>query len=261
LVLSARPTPLIENLGSTVVGLNGYTLYDKNFYAELGLYKTLSTKALSAINADDIGKFKGLGTYWRLAYVNDRKRDNFSVGLAGFHAALQPDRSQLGVADRYSDVGIDAAYQYLGNRQHIYTVNASWMHEGRHLNFSAGAGAAEKTQGSLDTLRIAGSYHFDQTWGASAGLFSSNGSADTTLYGAGSYNGRPNTRGYVLQADWTPWGKETSWQAPWANLRLGVQYTGYQRYNGGSHYIDEVSGADRKASDNNTLMVFLWTAI
>ena len=255
------PTPLLEDLGSTVVGLNAYTLYDKHFYAELGLYNTLSTKMLSAINADDAGKFKGVGTYWRLAYVNDRKRDNFSFGLAGFNAGLQPDRTQLGTADRYNDIGVDAAYQYLGNRQHIFTVNASWMHESRSLDYSVGAGAAENNKGSLNTLRIAGSYHYDQTWGANVGLFSSRGSADGLLYGGVSYNNRPDTRGYVLQADWTPWGKEASWAAPWANVRLGLQYTGYQRFNGDSHYLDDVNGVDRKASDNNTLMMFLWTAI
>lgn len=255
------PTPLMENLASTVIGLNGYTLYDKHFYGELGLYNTLSTRSLSAINAEDPGKFKGLGTYWRLAYVNDRKRDNFSVGLAGFNAGLQPDRTQLGTADHYNDIGLDAAYQYLGNRQHIYTLNASLMHERRSLDYSAGTGAASHAAGSIDTFRIAGSYHFNQSWGLNLGLFSAKGSADNALYGATATNDRPDTRGYVLQADWTPWGKETSWAAPWANVRLGLQYTGYQRFNGGSSFIDTVNGVERKASDNNTLMVFLWTAI
>lgn len=45
------------------------------------------------------------------------------------------------------------------------------------------------------------------------------------------------------------------------NARLGLQYTGYNRFNGGSHYIDEVNGSHRKASDNNTTMLFLWLAI
>jgi hypothetical protein len=255
------PTPLVENLGGSVLGLNAYTLVDKHVYAELGLYDTLSTRTISALNGSDSGKFKGLGTYWRVAYVNDRKRDNYSVGLSGFNAGLQPDRTQLGVADHYRDIGIDAAYQYLGNRRNIYTLNASWTHERRNLAYTAGAGEADSARGSLNNLRVAGSYHHDQTWGASLGLFSARGSADVAQYGASSYNGRPDTRGYVLQADWTPWGKEASWAAPWANLRVGLQYTGYQRFNGGSHFIDEVNGIDRKASDNNTWMLFLWTSI
>jgi len=255
------PTPLLENLGGTVLGLNAYAWVDKHVYAEVGLYNTLSPRALSAVNASDGGKFKGLGSYWRLAYANDRKRDNYSVGLIGFNAGLQPDRTQPGTADRYSDIGVDAAYQYLGNRQHIFTVNASLVHERQKLNYSAGNGAADHLKGSIDNLRVAGSYHYQQTWGLSLGLFDARGSSDAALHGAASYNDRPDTRGYVLQADWTPWGKETSWGAPWANARLGLQYTGYQRFNGGSHYIDEVNGVDRKAADNNTLMMFLWTAL
>jgi hypothetical protein len=253
------PTPLLENLGNSVLGLNGYALFDKHFYAELGLYNTLSQHGLRVFNAADAGKFKGLGTYWRLAYVRDRKRDNFSVGLVGFNAGVQPDRTQLGVADRYNDVGIDAAYQYLGNREHVFTVNASYIHERQTLNYTQAGEGAQNLRNSLDNLRLAASYHYAQAWGLTASLFNSSGSADPVLYGA-SYGGKPDTAGYVLQADWTPWGKETSWLAPSANLRLGVQFTGYSRFNGASHYIDAGTGEDRKASDNNTTLLFGWLA-
>ena len=60
-----------------------------------------------------------------------------------------------------------------------------------------------------------------------------------------------------VQADGTPWGKEDSWGAPWANLRLGLQYTGYTKFNGASHNYD---GEGRNASDNNTLFGFVWAA-
>ena len=66
--------------------------------------------------------------------------------------------------------------------------------------------------------------------GVTAGLFRTGGSADAGLYGGSSYSNRPDTRGYMLQADWTPWGKESSWGQPWANLRLGLQYTGYRKF-------------------------------
>lgn len=76
-----------------------------------------------------------------------------------------------------------------------------------------------------------------------------------------SYSGmaghRPDTRGQVLQLDWTPWGKEDSWLAPWANVRLGAQYPWYSRYNGARSNYD---GAGRNASDNNTLFLFAWTS-
>ncbi|HQU78841.1 MAG TPA: cytochrome C [Azonexus sp.] len=254
------PTPLMENLGGSVAGANAYMLFDKNFYAELGLYDTLSTTGLNMINAGDAGKFKGVGTYWRLAYVKDMKRDNFNIGLVGFNAKVQPDRSDLGTANDYRDLGIDAAYQFLGNREHIFTVNASYMKEWQTLNYTySNLAEADNLKNSLNQFRLAGSYHYNQTWGATAGIFDTRGSTDSLLYGS-SLNGRPNTSGYILQGDWTPWGKEDSWGAPFANVRLGVQYTGYNRFMGGSSYIDG-DGNERRATDNNTVMLFLWTSI
>lgn len=252
------PTPLMENLAGSVIGANAYALYDKHWYGELGLYKSLSTKALSMINADDAGRLSSPALYWRLAYVDDHKRDNWHIGLSGLQAKLAPDRGAPSDTDRYRDIGIDAGYQWLGNREHIYTVNASWMHEGQTLAATQAAGGATHRSGSLSTWRLSGSYTWQQTYGATLGLFSGSGSADSALWGGSSYSNKPDTRGYMLQADWTPWGKEGSWGSPWANLRLGLQYTGYSKFNGGSHYIDDVNGVDRRASDNNTTTVFAW---
>jgi hypothetical protein len=252
------PSPKVEDLGGSVWGANVYTMFDKNFYAELGLYDNMSQKTASKLNTDPADKFKGLGTYWRLAYFKDMKRDNFSVGLFGFNAKQQPDLATSG-ADKFNDVGIDAAYQFLGNRQHIYTLNTSYVKEWQTLDNTYAAGSANNRKNSIDQFRLAASYHYDQTWGLTAGLFTTRGKADAGLYG-GSLNGKPNTSGYIFQADWTPWGKESSWGAPWANARVGLQYTGYNKYMGGSTYTD-ADGNPRQAKDNNTLMLFLWTSI
>jgi hypothetical protein len=257
------PSPLFENLAGTVFGANAYTLIDNNLYAEFGLYDTVSKNTLKQFNADDPGKFKGLASYWRVAYFKDMKRDNFSVGLFGFNADLQPDRANLGNTDKYRDIGLDAAYQYLGNREHIYALNASYVREWQKLGYTFEQSGSDNLKNHIDQFRIAASYHYNQTWGLTAGLFATRGNTDTTFYGD-SLNGKPNTSGYILQADWTPWGKEGSWGAPFANVRLGVQYTGYKRYMGGSSYLvgDGNDGTiSRAAKDNNTLMLFLWSAI
>lgn len=260
--------PKVESLGGGVMGVNAYAFYDDSIYAELGVYNNLSKKALNAFNTEDQGKFKGVGSYGRLAYFKDRKRDNFSVGLFGFSADIQPDRADLGVADKYRDVGIDASYQYLGNRQHIFTANASYVREWQRLNYTLAA--ADDVHNTIDQFRAAGSYHYDQTWGGTVGVFDLRGKTNTNLNSTidegtglvtnGSISGRPNTSGYILQADWTPWGKEGSWGGGWANVRVGVQYTGYTRFMAGSTYLDS-EGNERRARDNNTTMLFLWTSI
>ncbi len=64
--------------------------------------------------------------------------------------------------------------------------------------------------------------------------------------------------GTVFQADYTPFGKEDSWPRPFANLRVGPQYTVYTKYDGATTNYD---GTGRNASDNNTLYLFVWMAI
>lgn len=249
------------------MGINAYAFYDDSIYAELGLYNQLSRKALNLFNTEDQGRFKGLGTYGRIAYFKDRKRDNYAIGLIGFSADIQ-DRLDPGLADRYRDLGIDASYQFLGNRKHIFTANASYIREWQHLNNTLAG--ADSQRNTIDQLRAAASYHYDQTWGGTFGVFDLRGKSNTDLYSTvdavtglvtnGSISGRPNTSGYILQADWTPWGKEHSWGGGLANVRLGIQYTGYTRFAGGSTYLDS-DGNERRARDNNTTMLFLWTSI
>lgn len=238
--LDGPRSPLIDGLGGSVGGVNAYAFYDNSLYAEVGLYNTLTKSTANSLNADYAGKFKGVGTYWRMAYFKDRKRDNFSVGLFGLNARQQPDGTGPGVYDRYNDVGVDASYQFLGNRQHVFALNTSYVRETARIDATLPGNGHDR----LDQFRLSGSYHYNQTWGMTAGLFDTHG----TNYDNGN---RPNTSGYILQADWTPWGKEGSWAAPWANVRLGIQYTGYNKFNGTS----------TNAGDNNTTMLFLWTSI
>jgi hypothetical protein len=252
-------SPLMESLGGGVAGLNPYLFYG-NLYAELGLYTALSQGTTDFLNADNVGKFKGPAPYWRLAWFDDRKRYNWSVGLSGLYAGLYPDRTDTSATDNYRDLGIDASYQFLGTREHVVTLNASFTREWQTLGYTQGVlGEAASRSATLNQTRLAASYHYAQTWGGSLGWFDSRGSQDAQRYGS-SLSGNPNTAGYLLQLDWTPWGKEDSWGAPWANARLGLQYTGYNRFMGGSSYLDG-DGLSRSARDNNTLMLFLWLAI
>lgn len=242
-----------------VLGASAYAFYDNSWYAELGTYRSLSRSAQSHLGlgtADDPGRVGGDTVSWRLAWFKDLKSQSFSAGLFGLGSSVRPDRQGSSPANHYGDVGIDAMYQFLGTREHVVTVQASHVRERQQRDALVAGGEADHLVGHLRESRLNASYHFRQTWGVSAGLFRTAGDADATLYG-GSANARPDTAGRILQLDWTPFGKEDAWGAPWANLRLGAQYTAYTRYNGARTNYD---GAGRNASDNNTLFLFAWTA-
>jgi hypothetical protein len=222
-------------LEGRVLGLNAYALWSKTIYAELGTYRSLSPKAQDELGLGTDPQRLGSNVYWRLAWMADMKSQAFHAGLFGWDARLSPDRAAAAPQDRYGDIGIDAGYQFLGTREHIVTVNASHIAERR--TDGAGGGLTR-----LRESRLNASYHFQQTWGASAGWFSTTGSDP----GA-------RTSGTLWQVDWTPWGKEDH-AAPepfgFANLRLGVQLWHYDHFGG-----DAVS-----ARSHDTAFLFAWGA-
>jgi hypothetical protein len=241
-------SPLINGgLGGHVAGLSAYGFWNDSVYAEVGAYRTLSATTLNQIGIpDDGGVLNTPATYWRLGFFNDMRKQNWSLGLFGLNAELRPDRIG-GLSNKYNDIGVDASYQFLGTRQHIGTVNARYTHEHQTRNAAYDAGDAANLKGSLNDFQINASYYYNQSWGVTAGHFVTSGSSDATLYGT---SGSPNSAGYTLQADWTPFGKETSWGAPWANVRLGLQHTIYTKFDGTSD----------QAGDNDTTYLFAWLA-
>lgn len=243
-----------------VLGASAYAFLDNALYAELGTYRSLSPAVQSRLGQgrdEDIGRLGGGTAYWRLAWMQDWKRQNFSAGLFGFNADVQPDRLTGAPSNKYRDLGVDASYQFLGTREHVATLYTSFIRERQTRNDLIANGEADNRKGLLNEFRINASYYYLQTWGVSAGRFATRGNRDATLYGDGYANGSPDTSGTVLQADWTPWGKENSWGAPWANLRLGLQYTMFDKFNGARRNYD---GNGRDAKDNNTLFLFAWTS-
>jgi len=247
-------------LEQRVLGLSAYAFYDKNWYAELGTYRSLSTWTqwkLGLGKGDDPGKLGAGSAYWRLAYMQDMKSSAWSVGVFGLNTSLQPDRASGSPSNDYNDVGVDAQYQFLGTREHVFTAQTSFIREReRRDSLAVGVDASHRV-GHINEFKINTSYHYRQTYGASLGYFSTTGTTDSLVY-ADNRRSRPNTAGAVMQLDWTPFGKEDSWGAPWANARVGVQYTLYNQFDGAS---DNYDGAGRDASDNNTLFCFLWMAI
>jgi hypothetical protein len=259
--LSPIDAPLLAGaLSHQVIGETGYLWIDGSIYLEAGGYQGLSANALNALNEGVGPGVEGTAPYWRIAYNPQFSGQSLEVGLFGMQARLTPDRSYT-LADHYNDTGVDASWQLLGTGKHVVSVNAAYIAEQRRLDASYALGLANFTHGRIDDLTLDASYYYDRTWGLTGAFFRTDGSFDDGLYtpsqDSGSRTGKPSATGYMLQGDWTPFGKDESWGKPWANVRLGLQYTAFTRFNGA---VSNYDGFGRNASDDNTLTAFVWAA-
>lgn len=233
----------IGNAETKVGGISGYAFVDDSLYAEAGVYESLppGVQRRLGIPTDDtqaFGRLRG-APYVRIAYTADMRTQAFSVGAFGFNGTLS-DRDTGALIGRYRSSGLDASYLYLGTRRHVFTVNGSLLRERQLL--PGGDDPGSRVGNTLHEAQLMGSYHYAGTYGVSLGRFASR-----------STDGRSGNRGSVVQIDWTPFGKESSWGAPWANLRLGAQWVGYSRY------IDEGTVLEHP-SERSTSYLFAWTS-
>jgi hypothetical protein len=260
---SAPAAPiLMGGLAQQVVGINGYAQIDSALYVEAGVYRSLSPSFLRTVNAEFDGRLSGITPYARVAYTWNLPNGNLELGgfalnaqrgLAGVNAAGNAVAIS-GPTDKFHDVGIDASYQFLNGGNHIFTINATYLGEHQRLDATYVAGDSSNLDNTLHSLNINGSYWYKNTWGATLGAFTNDGSRDLTLYGN---NGSPNTNGGVVELNWNPFGQASSWADPFVNVRFGLQYTFYTRFSG---LVYDVDGAGRTAADNNTLYLYTWLA-
>jgi len=261
------PTPsasalISDGLGQQVIGASAYTMLDDHLYLEAGAYHSVPNAWLDRLagTSRDSPRPHNFIPYWRAAYQATHGAHYMAAGIFGLSADLQPDGSING-SNSYTDYGTDGTYQYTDGGRNAVDAHISYIRENQHLRQSYLAGEAESVSNQLNTLKLDAGYTWDQTWTASAGWFDSDGSRDGILYTPepvdGSLNAHPDSRGYTLQLAYTPWGKAGSIDRSWMNAHVGLQYTGYNRFNGRSSNYD---GFDRSASDNDTIFLFLWLA-
>lgn len=243
-------------------------------------------KPFSAGLADaDTTKLRGANPYWRLAWTHEWGPHSLMLGTAGMKAEIFDD--PLDTSDptnthHTTDFSFDAQYQYLLD-PHAVTAQFVVAHQrhrypaaqaGQTVGFVDAAGNALAPTNAVDTSTVWRgklTYVYQARYGGSASLFNLSGSTNTALLTAGfdpvtgtitsdptasvpstravdgNRTGSPDTRGWTLEAFWTPW----------QNLRLGAQYTGYGRFNGAA---DNYDGFGRNARDNDTLFVYAWLA-
>ncbi|MHB8530755.1 MAG: hypothetical protein ACYC8V_14750 [Caulobacteraceae bacterium] len=251
--------PLVGSLAQDTLGLTGYAWINSQLYAEVGGYGSPSAGFLTHVGIDPFspGGIDGIAPYGRLAYQKNYGDRNFEVGAFGMAANLYPGRDQsTGLTDHYTDLGVDASFQRFAKHDNVFTFNARYTYERQRLGASRALGLTRNPSDNLQELRADLSYYWRDKIGLTVGGFDTWGSRDVLLYAA-NRSLRPDSSGVTLQLDGTPFGGAGSPLGPRFNIRLGVQYTAYLRFNGAGYDYD---GHGRGAADNNTFRVFTWIA-
>lgn len=257
--------PLIDGgLAQNTLGLSAYAWIGQKFYLEGGAYTSPKAGTLSWLGADPLapGDIHGLAPYGRVAWQGNLAGGTAELGAFALHARINPERDRsTGLTDHYSDVGIDASWQKTIGSGDVIAAQARYIHEASDLQASCDLGligtggdpACAKT--NLNQLRGDVSYSWRNKLGVTLGAFSTSGDSNSDLYGGP--NARPDSNGVMAQVDYTPWPNGGSPMGPRFNMRVGVQYTAYGKFDGASHNYD---GAGANASDNNAVRVFTWVA-
>jgi len=264
-VLVPSANPAISVLGTTVYGMSLHALYDNSIYAEAGLYQSWSTGMLNTMNiaASSLGTIAGSAPYFRLADQHTWGNNFLEIGAVLMDIPLQqiPGIDDASAQNQYVDWGLDATYQRTFGPDTL-AITSNILFENQTLTASNAAGLSSNPTNYLNQFRITGSYYWHSAYGITLAYTATSGSTDSTLYTpaplTGSASGSPNSQAITAQIDWTPFGSDTTHAGfPWLNVRIGLQYTWYLQFNGGTTNYD---GFGRNASDNNSLFLFTWWA-
>lgn len=274
--------------GGNLAGVNAYAYWNQTWYGEVGLYTTAdgATRAFSTgLSDSQITHLNGVNPYWRFAYTKAWGASNLMVGTVGMLANVYDGSTDPSDANAYSQVrniGVDTQYQYILDPLTI-TAQAAYMQQSTNYSPNAlGGGAAYQfyqadgvtpvasinSSDTLNTFRAKLAMTYKARYGGSFSYFDLSGTTNTlnqtsgyepgggVLSGAngggstrvnGNFTGKPDTTGETIEA----------FYLPTQNIRLGVQYTNYDKYNGSSTNYD---GLGRNANDNNTLYMYAWVA-
>ena len=253
--------PIIDGGFAAHVGsVGGYVYINDLIYLEASVYRTLSPSAQNALGADPFGA-PGLidaAPYWRAAFEPHWGPHWLEVGTFGMAANVHPfvnpgtpDTSTFSQTDKFTDIGVDAQYQYQGSNFWL-TLRGSLIHEYQKLDASFANMLAANSKLELNEARAYASlaYGNNNRIILTGQYFTSWGSPDAFLF-SGSPNLSPDTNGWIAEIAYIPFISSFSPGWPWFNTRIGLQYTWYDRFNGTSV----------GASSNNTLFAYVWLAM
>lgn len=263
---------LIDGTYAALVGgVGSYVFINDLVYLELTGYRTLDFKTLPKLGIDPLSAspFQSMSPYWRVAFEPHWGNHWFELGAFGMSARVHPftgatDANGFAISqtfpqtDRFTDAAFNSQYQYQGPNYWI-TLRGTYIHEKQTLDASFNNGLSANPTNTLNTLRAYASlaYGSDNRIVLTGQYFDTWGSADPTLYAA--FNScqppnttcNPNSNGFIAEIAYIPFVSSKAPVLPWANMRLGVQYTYYNKFDGDTVH----------ARDNNTLFIYAWFAL
>ena len=255
-----------------VGGVGAYAWINNLVYLELSGYRTFNHDTQAKLMTDPFGApglFEGIAPYWRIAFEPHWGNHWLEFGAFGMSARVHPwtlipdasgfyNSDTLPLTDRFTDVGFDSQYQYQGPNYWI-TLRGTYTHENQTLDATfANTGSTNPTN-TLDTFRALASlaYGNDNRVVLTGQYFDTWGTSDPALYSGLISCAPPNTacspnsNGYIFEIAYIPFSISQAPGWPWANMRVGLQYTYYNKFDGDTVF----------AHDNNTLFGYVWFAM
>jgi hypothetical protein len=258
----ASKTVIEGAFSAHVAGAGAYAYINDLLYLEATFYRTLDFGAQNSLGVDPYGAaglIDGVAPYWRAALEPHWGNHYLMIGTFGMLTNIRNwinpgtgDISTFSQTDKFTDVGFDTQYQYQGDNYWV-TLRGSYIHEFQQLDSTFGLGGSANPQNELNSLHLQASlaYGADNRIVLTGQYFNIWGTSDPILYAGLTSGFSPNSDGFIAEIAYIPFGtgKAPGW--PWANARIGLQYTFYNKFDGTSV----------GAGDNNTLFLHLWFAM
>jgi hypothetical protein len=275
-VSNVAPTPAAGTLidggfAAHVGGVGAYAWINNLVYLELSGYRTINPNTQAKLGADPFGApglLDGVAPYWRVAVEPHWGNHWLEFGAFGMYARVHPWAFTMDTngfytfdmfpqTDRYNDIGFDTQYQYQGDNYWI-TLRGTYVHETQTLDASFLNSGTNPTN-TLNTFRAYASlaYGNDNRFVVTGQYFDTRGTPDPTLYSnlisctPPNTDCSPNSNGFIAEIAYIPFISSQAPGWPWANVRVGLQYTYYNKFDG-----DTAS-----AHNNNTLFAYIWFAM
>jgi hypothetical protein len=140
---SLAPTPdaaalIDDTLSAQVGGATAYTMINDLLYLEAGAYTTFAKdfqQAMGTFNSEQ-NKIDGGAPYWRIALQHEWNGHYFELGHYGLKANVFPGRNQNAGTNQFTDLAVDATYQFIGNLKHIFEIKSTYIREDQDLKAS-----------------------------------------------------------------------------------------------------------------------------